>query len=207
MLRFLNVKYVLLDGKLPPTTPGVTLRHEGDINVYEIEGVLPRAYVVHRLKPVRDDAVAMATIRTNGFNPAKEALWTGNDLLPPMSEPAERDSVRVLRYDFNEAEFLVLTQTPGLFVLADQYDPDWEATVDGKPATIHRVDYLMRGVLVGPGAHRVHFRYEPRSLREGIRISGASLLVTVLIAGAGLFQRRRRRGASGRAEPVTEAPS
>ena len=206
MLRFLNVKYVLLDGKLPPTTPGVTLRHEGDINVYEIVGVLPRAYVVHRLKPVRDDAVAMATIRTNGFNPAKEALWTG-DSLPVMSEPAERDSVRVLRYDFNEAEFLVLTQTPGLFVLADQYDPDWEATVDGKPATIHRVNYLMRGVLVGPGAHRIHFRYEPRSLREGIRISGASLLVTVLIAGAGLFQRRRRRGASGRAEPVTEAPS
>src|SRR5207249_321370 len=70
MLRFLNVKYVLLDGKLPPSTPGVVLRHEGDINVYEIEGVLPRAYVVHRLKPVRDDAVALATIRTNGFNPA-----------------------------------------------------------------------------------------------------------------------------------------
>ena len=202
MLRFLNVKYVLLDGKLPPSTPGVALRHEGDINVYEIEGVLPRAYVVHRLKPVRDDAVALATIRTNGFNPAREALWTGNEPLPPMAEPAERDSVRVLRYDFNEAELMVVTQAPGLFVLADQYDPDWQAAVDGKPATIHRVNYLMRGVLVEPGAHRIQFRYEPRALRTGIRISGASLLVTVLIAGAGLFQRRRRPPGPERTEPA-----
>ena len=202
MLRFLNVKYVLLDGKLPPSTPGVVLRHEGDINVYEIEGVLPRAYVVHRLKPVRDDAVALATIRTNGFNPAREALWTGNEPLPPMAEPAERDSVRVLRYDFNEAELMVVTQAPGLFVLADQYDPDWQAAVDGKPATIHRVNYLMRGVLVEPGAHGIQFRYEPRALRTGIRISGASLLVTVLIAGAGLFQRRRRPPGPERTEPA-----
>jgi len=122
-----------------------------------------------------------------------------------MSEPVEPDSVHVLRYDFNEAEFLVRTQTPGLFVLADQYDPDWDVTIDGKAATIHRVDYLMRGILIGPGVHRIHFRYEPRALHDGIRISGASLLVTVLLAGAGLFQRRRRSGA--RAEPAAEAPS
>ncbi len=192
MLRFLNVKYVLLDGKLPPTTPGVTLRHEGDINVYEVQGALPRAYVVHRLKPVRDDAVALATLRTRAFDPAREALWTGSDPLPALSEPMEPDSVHVLGYDFNEAEFQVRTQTAGLIVLADQYDPDWTATVDGKPATIHRVDYLLRGVLIGPGLHRIQFRYEPRALQNGIRISLASLVLTVLIAGAGVFQGRWR---------------
>ena len=207
MLRFLNVKYVLLDGKLPPSTVGVTLRHEGDVNVYEVEGALPRAYVVHRLKPVRDDVVALATIRTGDFNPGREALWTGADPLPPMAEPGEPDQVRVLRYDFNEAEFLVSTASPGLFVLADQHDPDWRADADGRPATIHRVDYLMRGVLIGPGVHRIRFRYEPRALQAGIRISAASLLLTVLIAGAGLFRRRRSAGPSTRRrdEPAGES--
>jgi len=193
MLRFLNVKYVLLDGSLPKDTPGVSLVHDGEVKVYEIDAALPRAYVVHRLKPVRDDAVALALIRTGNFDPAHEALWTGPDPLPPMAEPAGLDSVRVIRYDFNEAEFLVVTTAPGLFVLADQYDPDWEATVDGAPATIHRVDYLMRGVRVGPGVHRIRFRYMPRALEAGIRISALSLALTVLLAGAGLVQRRRAR--------------
>jgi hypothetical protein len=202
MLRFLNVKYALLDGYLSKDTPGLTLRQDGTVKVYEIEGGLPRAYVVHRLKPVRDDVVALATIRTGNFDPAHEALWTGPDPLPPMADPAVPDSVRVLRYDFNEAEFLVSTAAPGLFVLADQYDPDWKATVDGAPATIHRVDYLMRGVLVGPGVHRIRFRYQPRALEAGIRISAVSLVLTAALAGVGLFRKRRGAKASGEAPPL-----
>ena len=191
MLRFLNVKYVLLDGTLPPGTLGVVLRQDGPVRVYEIEGALPRAYVVHRLKPVRDDQVALAMIRTHNFSPGSEALWTEPDPLPPMAEPSEPDSVHVIRYDFNEAEFLVSTAAPGLFVVGDQYDPDWKATVDGTPATIHRVNYLMRGVLVGPGVHRIRFRYEPGALQAGIRISAVSLALTLALAGIGLVRRRR----------------
>jgi hypothetical protein len=123
-----------------------------------------------------------------------------------MAEPATPDSVGVIRYDFNEAEFLVTTAAPGLFVLADQYDPDWRATVDKAPAEIHRVDYLMRGVLVGPGVHRILFRYVPRSLEAGIRISIVSLALTVALAGAGLFLDRRRRGATVRADEETGSP-
>ncbi|HMI31764.1 MAG TPA: YfhO family protein, partial [Candidatus Limnocylindrales bacterium] len=191
MLRFLNVKYVLLDGHLPPGTPGVTLRQDGVVKVYEVAGALPRAYVVHRLRPVRDDVVALATIRTNNFAPSREALWTEPDPLPSMAEPVQPDSVRVIRYDFNEAEFMISTAAPGLFVLADQYDPDWTATVDGATATIHRVDYLLRGVLVGPGVHRIRFHYVPRALEAGSHVSILSLALTIALAGAGLIQRRR----------------
>ncbi len=193
LLRFLNVKYVLLDGRLPPGTPGVTLRHDGEVKVYEIEGALPRAWVVHRLRPVRDDTVALAVISTNNFSPGSEALWTGPDPLPAMAEPVVPDSVRVIRYDFNDVEFLASTAAPGLFVFGDQYDPDWKSTVDGAPAVIHRVDYLMRGVLIGPGVHRIRFRYEPGALRAGIRISMVSLALTIAVAGAGLVLGRRKR--------------
>jgi hypothetical protein len=204
ILRFLNVKYVLTDGYIPKDTPGFTLRHDGDVKVYELEGALPRAYAVHRLIPVRNESVALAMIRTGNFHPTREALWTGPDPLPPMAEPSLPDSVRVIRYDFNDAEFLVSTAAPGLFVLADQYDPDWRATVDGAPATIHQVDYLIRGVLIGPGVHRIRFRYEPRALQAGIRISIVSLALTLLLSGAGLIRRRRPAAAPG---PVAGEPA
>jgi uncharacterized membrane protein YfhO len=92
---------------------------------------------------------------------------------------------------------MVSTAAPGLFVLSDQYDPDWKAAVDEKPATIHRVDYLMRGVLIGPGVHRIRFTYAPHALQAGIRISTLALALTVLLACLGLVQRRRRTKESG----------
>ena len=36
-------------------------------------------------------------------------------------------------------------------VLTDNYYPGWQVTVDGHPAKIERVDYLLRGVVIGPG--------------------------------------------------------
>lgn len=206
MLQFLNVKYVLTDGYMPQGTEGFTLRHDGETKVYELDGALPRAYVVHRLKPVRDDVVALATIRTGMLEPAEEALWEDPDPLPSLAAPGVPDSVRVVRYDFNETEFLVSTTAAGLFVLADQFDPDWTATIDGKPATIHRVDYLMRGVLIEPGVHRIRFRYEPHALRSGVRLSSISLALTLALAGAGVFQRRRPKVSSGRGEEPGPGP-
>ena len=195
MLQFLNVRYVLLDGRLPETAPGVTLRQDGPVKVYEVLGALPRAYVVHHVKPVLDDRIALATIRTRGFRPSEEALWTERDM-PPLAVPAVPDSVRPIRYDFNESEYLASTAAPGLLVVSDQWDPDWRATVDGAPAAIHRVDYLMRGVLLGPGVHRVRFTYQPHALEAGIRISELSLALTLLLAGAGVYLGRRRRDAA-----------
>ena len=77
-------------------------------------------------------------------------------------------------------------------------DDVWAVAVDGAPAAIHRVDYLMRGVLLGPGVHRVRFTYVPHALEAGIRISALSFALTLLLAGAGLFLRRRaaRAGAT-----------
>ena len=53
-----------------------------------------------------------------------------------------------------------------LLVLTDVHYPGWKATVDGEPAQIERVDYLLRGVRVPAGSHRVEFSYEPLELAD-----------------------------------------
>jgi uncharacterized membrane protein YfhO len=80
----------------------------------------------------------------------------------------------------------------GLLVVSDAWYPGWTATVDGKPADVERVNYVFRGVRVGPGAHRVEFAYRPLSWRIGWIVS---LLAVLAIAAAGLAPRRLRRGA------------
>ncbi len=187
-LRLLNVKYVLADGYFPPGTADAVLRHDGEVKVYEILNPLPRASMIHAVHPVRDEAVALAVMRTGGFDPHESVLWSASSP-PPMAErPAVPDSVRTLRYDFNDIEYMVSTAAPGVFLTVEEYDPDWKAFVDGRPVPIARVNYLMRGVALPAGVHRVRYAYEPRALAEGIRISIASSVIVVLIGLWGLRQ-------------------
>ena len=51
---------------------------------------------------------------------------------------------------------------PGFLILGDTYYPGWRVQVDGTPARLLRADYLFRAVTLGPGQHRVVFRYRPR---------------------------------------------
>ncbi len=192
-LQMLNTKYVLSDRYFPADMQGLRLRFDGKVKTYEVDGALPRAYVVHHLYPVRDESMALAAIRAHGVDPRLEAVWTKPDPLPTLANPSLPDSVRLLLFDFNEVEYSVSTNASGLLVTIDQWDPDWSVTVDGKAADLERVNYLMRGVLIPEGVHIVRFHYMPRALEAGIRISAASLALTILLAGLGLVTGRRRR--------------
>jgi uncharacterized membrane protein YfhO len=82
-------------------------------------------------------------------------------------------------------------ERPSLMVLTDVHYPGWKATVDGEPADIERVDYLLRGVMVPAGAHTVEFTYEPVSWRIAWIVS----LLGLLAVGAAGVVGWRRRGA------------
>jgi len=54
--------------------------------------------------------------------------------------------------------------------------PGWEATIDGRPAEILTADYLLRGVIVPEGRHRVEMRYTAPAARHGAIITTFTLL-------------------------------
>ena len=57
--------------------------------------------------------------------------------------------------------------------------------IDGKPAEIARVDYVLRALPVPAGKHTIEFRFEPQSQVTGERISIASIIIVyMLIAGS-----------------------
>jgi uncharacterized membrane protein YfhO len=82
------------------------------------------------------------------------------------------------------------TRRPGVLVLTDTYFPGWEVEIDGEPSKVHRVDYLLRGVSLSPGSHRIEFRYRPASWRGGWIISLVTALGLLATAAYG-WQRRR----------------
>ena len=92
-----------------------------------------------------------------------------------------------------------LADSAQLLVLSESYHPGWSAQVDGAACAVVRVYGDFLGCRVGAGEHRVRFRFEPKSFRDGLRASAAGLVLAVAWAAwtAG-YHRRRTIGGSER---------
>lgn len=102
----------------------------------------------------------------------------------PVEPPAEPE-VRVASYTPTEVVLDCKLVTPGVVVLADSYDSNWEATVESngkvEPVETLRANRIMRGVLVAPGPQKLVFRYVPTAFYTGAALSVPGWLITIAL--------------------------
>jgi uncharacterized membrane protein YfhO len=79
----------------------------------------------------------------------------------------------------------VRAEGPGLVVVAAAWDRGWEATVDGVPAPIVRVNHAEMAVPIEGGIHRVVFRHHARGLLAGVAVAALAALGLGLAAARG----------------------
>jgi hypothetical protein len=195
-LSLLGVADVLQDPADPPLRmPGLRLAYRGaDARVYANERALPRTFLVDRQRVVSGWRAALDAVSAPGFRPRREAVAErAIPGLPAAPRPgAPPGSARLAEYGGDRALVRTRARRRSLLVLSDTWARGWKAEVDGTPAEVHRVDYLLRGVMVPAGSHRVEFRYEPASWLWGRLVSLAALLALGAAVAIGLLRRRRR---------------
>ena len=93
------------------------------------------------------------------------------------------DTIYETSYRPNRLTYKARTARGGVAVFSEIYFPwGWEATVDGKPAQIGRVNYVLRALRLEPGQHDITFTFDPKSLRVTNNISVASVILIYIIA-------------------------
>lgn len=97
---------------------------------------------------------------------------------------------------------IVLEPTPGepaWVMVAENWYPDWRATVDGKPVQAHRGNLTYIVVPVAAGTRRIELDFTSADYQQGKAVTFASLACILLIAVVPSFPQRKRPTTNGEA--------
>jgi uncharacterized membrane protein YfhO len=183
LIDLLNVKYVLATEAFE--APGYELVFDGngrDILIYENKEVLPRTFIVHRVKVILEKEKILAQLKSDSYNPSLIAIIS--EELPPLEKrvnegtPLKDDSeAEILDYGLNTISIKAKMESPGFLVLADVYYPGWKVVVDGQERKIYRTDYIFRSVYLEEGEHDIKFLFDPLSFKIGLYLTSSTLLL------------------------------
>lgn len=175
--------------------PGLRVAYDGrDARIYDNARALPRAWMVERQRVAGSEDEALRAVLDPATPLRTEAVVERPvpGLAGPAATPRARATappVRITRYAEEDVDLAATARRPSLVILSDVFYPGWKARVDGREVPIERVDYLLRGVPVPAGAHRIELRYRPWTFTAGWIVS----LVTLLGLTAAVVRGRRRR--------------
>jgi len=149
------------------------------------------------------------------WNPRATVLLNSTEVKVTPTPPPANVSPLPARTDLNlytanDIDVAMRTPRSGFLLINDAYDPDWQVTVNGKPAELLKADGILRAVQVPAGDSRVTLSYATRYHYGGIlrrmthlnigdwsvsaewlnNFCDAAMLTAWVVAGVALWRRR-----------------
>ena len=101
--------------------------------------------------------------------------------------------VTITAYEPNQLKYDVNSNKGGVIVFSEIYYPGWTTTVDGEPAELGRVNYILRALNVKPGKHEVVLSFFPKSVNTTESIAYVAYGILILVVLGAVFMEYRRR--------------
>ena len=89
-------------------------------------------------------------------------------------------NIALSSYEPNMLVYETDNEADGVAVFSEIYYPDWTATIDGQPAEIARVNYILRAMKIPAGRHTVTFTFDPVSIKRTEATAYSALAILVL---------------------------
>ena len=201
VLKLMNVRYVMAAHVLgKPGAMQQVLELPGT-HIYENPGVLPRFFLVSRVRRAANMEEALAMLRSRDFDVGSEAVVEG-PLQGPL--PYGRGSVtlragtsragklragdvrvlagdvRVLEYGARQFTLETDAAASAFLVTSETAYPGWHAWVDGEARAPLMTDVAFRGLPVPAGKHVVKMRFDPEILWRSAWLTLAASVALVL---------------------------
>lgn len=180
VLDMLNTRYVIANPDEAPT-----------LNPY----ALGNAWFVDEIAYVDSPDAEMAAL--DSLQPRRSAVADSrfSAMLGQASPAAPGDTIALTSYAPDRLEYQAMSANGGLAVFSEIYYPNgWQLLIDGQPAEIGRVNYLLRAARIPAGTHKLVMTFEPATIAvtNGVAYGAVSLVYLLLLAGIGLSFRRKQ---------------
>jgi hypothetical protein len=102
--------------------------------------------------------------------------------------------ISLLSYKPNDLVYESDAKEKGFAVFSEIYYPKgWNAYIDGNPATYTCVNYILRGMEIPAGKHKVEFKFEPAVYKTGNTIALIGSVLLLLSVAAGLYMAGKKK--------------
>ena len=167
VINMLNAKYIITGDSL---------------GFVQNPGALGNAWFVSKIEYVPTADKEMAAL--DNIDTATEAVADAKfrSVLGSASPILPGDTIYETTYAPNRLTYHASSAKGGVAVFSEIFFPwGWTATIDGKPAEIGRVDYVLRALKVPAGKHKIEFVFDPQSLKTTNAISIAGVVVIYIL--------------------------
>lgn len=96
-------------------------------------------------------------------------------------------SVALTSYEPNLLKYSINSAKGGVVVFSEIYYPGWTVTIDGKPAELGRVNYVLRALKVLAGKHEVVMEFRPATVNTTNTIAYIALAIILIGFFAALY--------------------
>jgi hypothetical protein len=180
ILNMLNVKYVIQNTEKGESIPTVNPDANGP------------AWFVSRVKAVSTPDEEMKGL--DKLDVKHEAVINKSQF-PDAAQPAVYavDSTATIKLDEYEPNYLKYRSgngKDGLAVFSEVYYANgWNAYIDGKKVSHFEANYVLRGLKIPAGNHKIEFKFEPQVVKTGSTIALVSFIGMLLLLALGLYKK------------------
>lgn len=182
VLNMLNTKYFIF-----PLEGGQTVPIQ---NPY----VYGNAWLVDKLDYVNNANEEMEAIGKIDLRHQAVADAKFKEILGEAAEQDTASTVVITSYEPNRLSYEVNSGKGGVLVFSEIYYPGWTATIDGQPAKLGRVNYILRAMNIQPGKHQVELSFFPKTVdrTEAVAYTAYGILI-LLVLGAVFVEWKKRQ--------------
>lgn len=181
ILNMLDVKYVIQTDKEGQEFP--TSNPNANGNAWFVGQVKLVNSADEEMKALDSlDSKNVAIVNTKDFEIKKTAFAKDSSA-----------TVTLENYKPNHLTYTSNNSLEGLAVFSEMYyGKGWNAYIDGKKAEHIRVNYVLRGLQIPVGKHKIEFKFEPQVVKTGSTITLiTSIGILLLLIGGIYFERKK----------------
>jgi hypothetical protein len=180
--NMLNTKYFIVGGE------------NGQPVAQENPEALGNAWFVKEFKIVNTPDEEINALKE--FNPAQTAFIDKDfEVLVKILNitPDPKASIKLTKNDPNYLVYESNTTSPQLAIFSEVYyvnkgKSEWQAYIDGKPVPHLRADYILRGLVIPGGKHKIEFKFDSQIYHLGETIALICSLILLLGLGFAIFK-------------------